>query len=176
MSLSSQATATPGWDPCTTRSINHKKRKVTRASLHTTATNGRMSPPHTVASPRWKATCMSHHRSTRWSKTLATATVTPTTNEVLTSDEDTTAAAAEDIDVARVHSQAGETHVFEVMPTHGGTVPWRRHRCTRSRDHRWNIRTGQCSAVSTCATFTNRNQDIPFALDSNTTVNVHGSR
>ena len=163
------------------RSITRKE----RCSVHLftqTATNGRMSPPHTVASPQWKATCMSHHRSTRWSKTLATATVTPATNEVLTSDEDTTAAAAaaEDIDVARVHSQAGETHVFEVMPMHGGTVPWRRHRCTRSRDHRWNIRTGQCSAVSTCATFTNRTPRYSICSGelsiSNTTVDVHGSR
>ena len=95
------------WEPCATRSINHEKRKVHRASSQTTATNGRKSAPPasgiTHMKTTSKATRMSHYRRSRWCKTLKKVTETPATNEVLTSNEDTAAAAAEDLNVARVN-------------------------------------------------------------------------
>ena len=93
------------------RSITSRDRYIGTAS-QTTATNARTWPPPAEASPLWKATCMSHHRRTRWSKTLATAAETPTTNEVLTSDDDTTAT-LEDINVAKVQCHEGTKHVLE---------------------------------------------------------------
>ena len=72
---------TAGWEPCTTRSINHEKSKVHGASAQTTAIHGRMSTSPAVASPCRKPLCMSHQRCTHDSSTFATATETATTNE-----------------------------------------------------------------------------------------------
>ena len=105
------------WLPCTTRS-------------HVATFRGGKTTVKTTE----KATCMSHPNRTLCSQILAQATETPTTNEVLTADKDTTAP-VEDVNVARAQCQTGAAHVLEVRPVLGGTMPQRRHRCTRSRGH-----------------------------------------